>query len=249
MDELPARAKTVLRHAQEYDQCRDQDARQRVREGVARAVGPSALAQPRNQTRAALPASGAKLAGLSGKLGATTLLVALLSTGVALRYRAADSRDQSTVRASVSLSAPASLAQPAPTPKAPLRPAAAPVVEPLPHEQGARDVGERARVGAERRVRTLPSDTLDAEVALFRRLGEAISRRDTRAARRLLARHQARFPQPALLEEREGFQALVGCIDQSPSARSSSRAFALRYPNSVLTARVLHECEPLGAAR
>jgi hypothetical protein len=82
------------------------------------------------------------------------------------------------------------------------------------------------------------------EVALLRHVEDAVGRRDTHEAHRLLAQHRARFPQPALLEERQGFSALVGCMEHGTGALLSSRAFVARYPNSVLTARVLAACGP-----
>jgi hypothetical protein len=81
---------------------------------------------------------------------------------------------------------------------------------------------------------------------LLRVLDDAVARRDTHEAHRLLAQHRARFRSPVLLEERQGFSALVACMEHGSGALASSRAFVARYPNSVLTARVLRECEPEG---
>jgi hypothetical protein len=259
MDELPAHAKAVLRRAQQHDQCHDEDARQRVREGVARAVGAGAVGasvfeRSRAEAQPAVSATGSTpFFGLAGKLAATTLFIALIGTGIALRQRAVESREPGDVRASPVVFAPAAQqAEPAPMgtqgaqlPQAAqgeLPVAAQPSTAPAREDREAR----AGQLGSRASARVSARDTLTVEVALLRQLGEAISRRDTAEAQRLLALHRARFPQPALLEERQGFTALLRCMEHSPGALVSSRAFAARYPSSVLTARVLRECEQEG---
>jgi hypothetical protein len=249
MDELPAHAKAVLRRAQQHDQCHDEDARQRVREGVARAVGasvvPSDLGRARVATQLAAPASGAPLFGLGGKLTVATVLVALVGAGIALRRHNAQDAAPHDTRVSALVASPSVVGSAPPAPASPVAPPAAGLRgsaqdrPPIgPHGQGRRS--RAASVGP--RVPT--RDTLDAEVGLLRELEGAILRRDAHEARRLLRLHRERFPQPVLLEERQGLSALLGCMDHSDAAHASARAFVARYPNSVLTERVLRACAP-----
>ena len=271
MDELPAHAKAVLRRAHQHDQCDDEDARRRVREGVERAVGTavvgaSVFGRARVEAQPAVPisasSSGAPLFALAGKLTASAALVALVATGIALRERGVEPREAGDTRGSAVVSAPAAQpVEPTPVgakgtelPQATQDERAADEQRSLPPSEDRRAQaallpsvarGKTAGFeGSRAPSRVSARDTLAFEVALLRQLGEAVARRDTSEARSLLAQHRARFAQPALLEERQGFQALVRCMEHSPGALVSSRAFVARYPNSVLTARVLHECEP-----
>jgi len=128
MDELPAHAKAVLRRAQNHDQCHDDDARRRVREGVSRAVGvavgtssvDSSLARPtarfdlsRVAAQPLAPAAkSAPLLALVGKLTVTAaVVVALAGLGVALRRRSAEQLEQGGTRASVVVSCRPELAR------------------------------------------------------------------------------------------------------------------------------------------
>jgi hypothetical protein len=269
MDELPAHAKAVLRRAQNHDQCHDDDARRRVREGVSRAVGvavgtssvDSSLARPtarfdlsRVAAQPLAPAAkSAPLLALVGKLTVTAaVVVALAGLGVALRRRSAEQLEQGGTRASAVVSAPpVMVASPSSSP-----PRKSVRVELPAKTQGARPSGSgvaeaRRHAGRSSRAAFLTArapmpETLDAEVVMLRLLEEAVSRRDTREAERLLMQHRARFAQPVLLEERQGFSALVGCMEHGGRGLAAARTFVARYPNSVLTPRVLRECEPEG---
>jgi hypothetical protein len=177
-------------------------------------------------------------------------LVGLVGTGIALRQRGAEPRDPFDIRASAVVSAPAAgQGKPAPVGTKGERPWQADdrPVGAQPSTSPRQDESQRAALlGSRAPARVSSRDTLDVEVALLRRLDEAVARRDVPAAQRLLAQHRARFSRPVLLEERQGFAALVRCMERSPGALVSSRAFVARYPNSVLTARVLGECEQEG---
>ena len=256
MDELPSHAKAVLRRAHQHDECHDEDARRRVREGVARAVGGSAagaavFARARVAAQPAAPITkGGPLLGVLGKLAVTATVVALVGSGIALRWPGVQAPERRDTRASAVASEPP-VSESAPRSGSPSA-LAATAAEHRPSAQDERagdahaaapqHAGRRSR-GALVAARAPAPDTLDAEVRLLRRLEEAVTRRDTHEADRLLAQHRARFPQPVLLEERQGFSALVGCMEQRSGALGASRAFVTRYPNSVLTARVLRACE------
>lgn len=251
MDELPAHAKDVLRRAQGHDQCHDEDARRRVREGVARAVGVSAVgasifdlsrvaAQP-----AARVAKSAPLASLLGKLTVTALVVALAGSGIALHRRNTEPPAHGGTRASAVVSTPR--VNEAASRSSAQSPFVSESVEGVAvgQDERASGAGVASRRHAMRRSRSSGKptpETLDAEVVLLRRLEDAVSRRDTGEAERLLAQHRARFAQPALREERQGFTVLVGCMKHATDGPLAARAFVARYPSSVLTARVLREC-------
>src|SRR4051794_12970328 len=85
MDELPPRAKEVLRRAQGLDDCRDPDARRRVREGVNKAVAGSVLGMPPRGTKHLSAPLRARLSALTGKLAVSTFVVVLVGTGIAVR--------------------------------------------------------------------------------------------------------------------------------------------------------------------
>lgn len=256
MDELPPRAKAVLRQAQQHDQCHDDDARRRVREGVARAVGGSAVGGSASDRlrvapqRVASATHSAPLFGPAGMLTVSAVLVALVASGIVLGRRGAEAPASRATHAPVVVPAPP-VAAPAALPGSPSSLVTA-AAELGTTAQDKQPLGPRAvaspRAGRRSRASALGSrpatrDPLEAELGLLRRLEEALARRDTHEARHLLAQHRERFPQPVLLEERQGLSALVGCMEHSSHALASSRAFAARYPNSVLTARVLRECE------
>jgi hypothetical protein len=243
MDELPPRARQVLREARGEAARPDHDARRRVREGVAKAVAANALVGHRGDARPPLPRA-AFPSSVLGKLAAGTFLFALAGAGVALRQRslpaqqspAASTATEPPVSPSSGSAAGADSGSSVQAGAAPL--VYEHVVPAAPPQRPA----VRAR-GADTRAPSSSRDTLDSELALLRQVDAALLRRDGDEAQRLLAQHRARFPRPALLEEWRGFRVISRCLVDGPRAFASARAFAARYPHSVLTTRVRAACQ------
>jgi hypothetical protein len=224
MDELPGRAMEVLRLARPWDECSDPGARARVRAGVAFAVGAAPAGAP---AQAGQPGSAASLGGLKAKLALASTVLAVIGAGVALKRSPPE-------RVATPAAVVASHIEPAPAEPAPAEPAApAPTIASEPEQPPSR---------ASRREHAQVRDTLDAEVALLRRVDQAATQGDSERATRYLAQHHARFPSSVLAVEREGFDVLVRCLRRAPDSAQAARDFAARNPHAVLTRRVEREC-------
>jgi hypothetical protein len=246
MDELPRHARDVVRLARDQHDCLDGDARARVRQGVAEALAAHADGGAGLEGQRSPYAAGhaGPLAGAAAKL--TMVTVAIAVVGAALTYGlrtppAGEAAARSAPTPSFA-SSPAEDRQPSSSSQA--------TESSL--DARARDAAASRRSAVAPRPRR--ADTLDGEVELLHRVRDAVSRGDARSARRLLEQHTASFPRPALLEEREGFQAIVRCVEaralaserrmeRRRGALTRARAFVQRYPHSVLTQRVQRECE------
>lgn len=219
MDELPPEAREVLRLARDQHNPHDLAARARVRASLKQAVGAGA-------TRAGLFKSGAWVAG--AKVGAALLALGSIAALAAVR------RTEAPPAAPTAAAGTHAAAEP-PTP--------APALPSQPSAELGHDPGEAARVV---RVRAAPreaqADTLDVELKLMQRVREALAAGDPRAAGLLLQQHRARFARPLLSEEREGFGAIVACMEQRRDAQAAARAFVARHPRSLLRERVLRAC-------
>jgi hypothetical protein len=78
-----------------------------------------------------------------------------------------------------------------------------------------------------------------AEIALLSRAHVAYAGRDFANALALLARHERRFPDARLAEEREALRVcLLGDSGRTREARRAAARFAERFPRSVFLARV-----------
>lgn len=89
----------------------------------------------------------------------------------------------------------------------------------------------------------IADETWDAERALVDAARTALLRNDLTSVRALTAEHSARFPDGALVEEREGMNVLARLRDPTDeTAPEAARAFRARFPQSVL-GRAITEAE------
>jgi hypothetical protein len=78
-----------------------------------------------------------------------------------------------------------------------------------------------------------------AEIALISRAHVAYAGRDFARALALVARHERRFPDARLAEEREALRVrLLACSGRAREARRAAASFAERFPRSVFLARL-----------
>lgn len=240
MDELPPHARDLLQLVRAAHDCDDQDARLRVRKAVANAVGAGGLESALQTPRAARVRAmfSWPLAGLASKWSVTALLAAatLGLTLTQLDRRAADEEQLPTgaPRAPSATAHVPDLSEPAE-----LRSSAQ--MAPAATEPRARANPERAD-HAKERTHPVASESLAREIALLTRVEHALVRRDADTARRLLARHRARFAEPALGQEREAYEVLLRCLLRDQAAAARAHDFLRRYPNALLAARVRVQC-------
>ncbi|MGH1348580.1 MAG: hypothetical protein ACRBN8_43945 [Nannocystales bacterium] len=88
-----------------------------------------------------------------------------------------------------------------------------------------------------------PKPSLADELALMRRLSQALSRGDNARASKLLRQHQREFPKGALLEERQAAAVRIACGRNEEGAGAKRAAFEARWPKSMHTAAIRNACE------
>lgn len=87
-----------------------------------------------------------------------------------------------------------------------------------------------------------PKLSLADEIALMRRLGQALARGDHKTAAGLLRRHEREFPKGALLEERRAASVRIACIRGDDNAQAKRAAFETRWPKSMHAAAIRKAC-------
>ncbi|MFO0627470.1 MAG: hypothetical protein U0325_17815 [Polyangiales bacterium] len=182
-----------------------------------------------------LPAEGRAATAAALARAATRTLVTKISLGVVVTLAAASfvgaTRDAAPRRsppAATTQGSPRTVSPPL-TPRSPVAPpsaVAAPVALPTAPPPSTRP--------HPRFVRRDPSSP--SESALLERVRTALARGDLQGARDALRGFDARFPAPALREERDYLQWRIDA--RGPDAARASRTFQRAHPAGIYTARV-----------
>lgn len=124
---------------------------------------------------------------------------------------------------------------------------AAPAVEPaLPEVAESTKLAERSRPATSARPSSVNSATSDPadEVMLVRAMQQALRSNDASKVLSLAAEHARRFPNGALVEEREGARAIASCQRADTQTRAAVLgAFTRRFGASPYSARVKAACQ------
>lgn len=88
------------------------------------------------------------------------------------------------------------------------------------------------------------ADALRAELALMDRARAALESGDASTLSQLCSEHARRFPQGALAEEREAWQAVAACTLGRSDAQTRAAAFLREHPGSAQAQRVRAACVP-----
>lgn len=86
------------------------------------------------------------------------------------------------------------------------------------------------------------ADHLRAEVSLMDRARAALEQDDADALWRLTAEHARRFPDGALVEEREAWQAIAACRLARAGAAARAEAFLAAHPRSAQADKLRRAC-------
>lgn len=238
MDELSARARSLLDAASMGDDPTAEDAR-RVRHAVLLRVGAVGVGT------AALATSTAQAKGIIGsfaaKVGATLVVVAG-GTATVAHYVTEQPEP-----------APAAVVAPAVAPKAKVA-KQAPRAESIPElkveelplesdEPPKRGAPRVAKAAGPETVEAQPEQHLKAEMQLIRAADAALRGGRTSEALSLLAQHAERHPQGLLTQEREGLSLLARCQSGGKAAaRAAAERYVARAPRSPLAPRLRSAC-------
>jgi hypothetical protein len=171
-----------------------------------------------------LPAAS-RAAWLGGTVAAIGLVGAAIAVQLHGRQTSTAESGASVVASRVAISRRLD-ADPAPT---------APVVAP----DFSTDSAAPAQTARVARIVPL-EDSYVAELDLLRRAHTACEARDFATALRFLAEHGRRFPNGRLSEEREALRVrALTSSGNGEAARLAAKAFALRFPHSVLLSRTM----------
>lgn len=214
---------------------------QRIRAGeVVDDTQPAAVEPPRQAAAGLVVLFGKSAAVSVGIATAALLSIKLAAVGWSQLAGGAP--------ASVERSAAAERARPS----APSRAEAMPVAEPVsPGEVQAAPTSDVApapsgEVQAEpsRRSRSAPAiaDRLRAEVALMDRARAALEHDDAEALFRLTREHGRRFPDGALVEERQAWQAIAACRLGHADAATRADAFLRAHARSAQADKLRRAC-------
>lgn len=107
----------------------------------------------------------------------------------------------------------------------------------------ASDDAPRAAAPARREPSPPTTDRLRAEVALMDRARAALEQGDAEALWRLTTEHARRFPDGALVEEREAWQAIAACRLGHARAAAHADRFLRTYPRSAQADELRRACE------
>jgi hypothetical protein len=117
-----------------------------------------------------------------------------------------------------------------------------PVAEPEPPVVPATEAEPRAAEPSRRSQAPAVADRLRAEVALMDRARAALERDDADALWRLTGEHARRFPDGALVEEREAWQAIAACRLGHARAAARAEAFLRAHPRSAQADKLRRAC-------
>jgi len=179
--------------------------------------------------------AGSTALAMTGKIGATIALVAVVGAGTAYVVTARPEHKEGP---------PPALREAAPrVPAASPSPTSAAANEALPRED-ARPTSAHPRSPVRRREANPPAPAdLAGELALLTQVSAATKRGEVAQASELLRAYDQRFPSGKLAEERAAAGILVLCAaGHVPSARAEARRFLERWPRSPLVARIRSSC-------
>jgi hypothetical protein len=130
----------------------------------------------------------------------------------------------------------AAVRSPAATPAANVEPAPVPAVvatsEPTPTPPRA----------TRPRAKTPTSDRLREEVDLLTRVRAELDADRHDGVLALVAEHERRFPDGAMIEERRAWRAIATCSLGRANARTEAQSFLTRHPRSALAEKVRRAC-------
>jgi hypothetical protein len=126
----------------------------------------------------------------------------------------------------------------APSPEAPRAVEPSPAAAAPPTANGGPRPVEPSRRGQAPAV----SDRLRAEVALMDRARAALEQGDAELLARLTDEHARRFPDGALVEEREAWQAIATCRLDRAGAAARAEAFLAAHPRSAQADKLRRAC-------
>lgn len=80
------------------------------------------------------------------------------------------------------------------------------------------------------------------ELTLLSQATQALEQAELARARKLLTRHQRRYPDSALAEERSALTLLLACRERQPNASARMETFLASHPHAVLALRLRRAC-------
>lgn len=216
---------------------------QRIRAGEVVDDGPPVAAEPPRQAAAGLVVLLGKSAAASVGIATAALLsIKLAVVGWSqLAGGAPASAEPETERSAVTTRArpsePSRAEVPPPAEAPPPAAEAAPAIEAEPGaaEPGAAEPSRRSQAPA-------VADRLRAEVALMDRARAALEQGDADALWRLTREHGRRFPDGALVEEREAWQAIAACELGHANAATRAEAFLRARARSAQADKLRRAC-------
>ena len=247
MDELPNEARELLRLASDMHDPPSADARLRVRRGVAAAVATGIGVTIASQAVAQGTVKVGLFSGLTAKIAGAGMAVVVVSA-LAVNAPKLASHDEAKARARTTSHRAKHATLPAPAVAPPERANETALAVPTPEPAAnalAPSAPSIARKDPARRhdkAAVAEVDGLRAETALLNRASQALSGNQLGAAKRYLAQHESEYRRSALREEREGLQALVGCLQNPAHAKKQGLRFVAQAPQSVLAQRVMRAC-------
>jgi hypothetical protein len=200
-------------------------------------------------------ATGAGLGGLGAKLLVSVAIVGAVGMGTAgtvkmvrhreeERARVAQVEVAARVAASVAASSRAHASDIPPPPSEEDLRATTPIEIPTPSPSAAPEWVFPSRAPPARAPSAPSPSPLDAELALLRTAHDALKAHDPAAALRALDEHARRFPDGAMVEEREASRVFALCdLARTDEATDAASRFLREHPSSPLAARVAHACD------
>jgi hypothetical protein len=253
MSDLPSGARALLSLTRDAHDPDDPEARNRVRQRVAMAVGASAVSLGAAGVQAATRKGF--LAGLAPKLALVTSMAALAGAGSLYLAAPAEPPRVQRVENSVEVAPLPRVSSLAPevSPLPVVGTLPAPTVEELEEPRPALAATAPVVLNVPKvlprpaETRAAPAkpaaESLPREIALLREAEHALEASDPKRARSLLAQHKTAFPHAMLSEERDGLTAWARCLEVPGQGTRTAQRFLAHHPRSVLRARLEQSCQ------